>query len=534
MLKISLRARLSGAACALALGGALAAAPASTPAWGTTFTWATANDILGLDPHANNHGVTNTMKENIYEPLVKRQPDGSVRPGLAERWEQPSPTTWRFHLRRNVRFHGGEPFTAADVVMSAERVRQNDMAYTLASVTAVRAIDDHTVEMDTRGPNPILLQDLTLFFVMNRAWVQANNAMSVARAGQPGAGTAFPQLNANGTGPFRLVERVADERTVLVPNPQYWDAAAMNHGITRAVFRPIASAPTRLAALLSRELDAMYHVPLQNVPQVQQQQGIRLVQGPTARSIYFAFDVTRPESLDEPGRPNPLLDVRVRRAMYQAIDMGTITRVVLRNSTVAAGIPVGPAIGGFDPAANERLPFDPDAARRLLAEAGHPNGFRITLNCPNNRYINDEAICQSAVAMLQRVGIQARLSAVPFGRHLQGGANNEFQFWMLGWTPGNFDITNPARELLGEGSFNYGKFNDQQMNDWVREIGTLSPQDPRRQQLASQYWARFRELLPMIPLHQEPQVFAIRDTVADFTMRVQEDLELRHVRMRAN
>jgi peptide/nickel transport system substrate-binding protein len=180
--------------------------------------------------------------------------------------------------------------------MSAERVRQNDMAYTLASVTAVRAIDDHTVEMETRAPNPILLQDLTLFFVMSRGWVQANNAMAVARAGQPGAGTAFPQLNANGTGPFRLVERVADERTVLVPNPQYWDAAAMNHGITRAVFRPIASAPTRLAALLSRELDAMYHVPLQNVPQVQQQQGIRLVQGPTARSIYFAFDVTRPRA----------------------------------------------------------------------------------------------------------------------------------------------------------------------------------------------------------------------------------------------
>lgn len=534
MLKLSLRARLSGAACALALGAALAGAPASTPAWGTTFTWATANDILGLDPHANNHGVTNTMKENIYEPLVKRQPDGSVRPALAERWEQPNPTTWRFHLRRNVRFHGGEPFTAADVVMSAERVRQNDMAYVLASVTAVRAVDDHTVEMETRGPNPILLQDLTLFFVMNRSWVQANNAMSVARAGQPGAGTAFPQLNANGTGPFRLVERVADERTVLVPNPQYWDAANMNHGITRAVFRPIASAPTRLAALLSRELDAMYHVPLQNVPQVQQQQGIRLVQGPTARSIYFAFDVTRPESLDEPGRPNPLLDVRVRRAMYQAIDMGTITRVVLRNSTVAAGIPIGSAIGGFDRAANERLPFDPDASRRLLTEAGYPNGFRMTLNCPNNRYINDEAICQSAVAMLQRVGIQARLNAVPFGRHLQGGANNEFQFWMLGWTPGNFDITNPARELLGEGSFNWGKFNDQQMNDWAREIGTLSPQDPRRQQLASHYWARFRELLPMIPLHQEPQVFAIRDTVADFTMRVQEDLELRHVRMRAN
>ncbi|WP_372621346.1 ABC transporter substrate-binding protein [Falsiroseomonas sp.] len=532
--KMSFRAALRGAACASAICAAVAATLAAAPAGAATLTWATANDILGLDPHANNHGVTNAMKSNIYEPLVRRQADGSLAPALAERWETPSPTTWRFHLRRGVTFHDGTPLTAADVVMSAERVRQNDMAYTLQSVAAVRAIDDHTVEMETRGPNPILLQDLTLFFVMSKRWVEANNAMGVARAGQPGAATAFPQLNAMGTGPFRLVERLADERTVLVPNPQYWGAAEMNHGITRAVFRPIASAPTRVAALLSRELDIMYHVPLQDMPRVQQAPGIRLMPGPTARSIYFAFDVAREESLDEPGKPNPLRDVRVRRAMYQAIDMGTITRVVLRNSTVAAGIPIAPAVGGFVAEANERLPFDPEAARRLLTEAGYPNGFRITLNCPNNRYVNDEAICQAATAMLQRVGIQARLNSLPFGRFLQGGANNEYQFYLLGWTPGNFDITNPARELLGEGSFNWGKFNDERMNELAREIGTLALDNPRRQQLAAQYWARFRELLPMIPLHQEPQIFAVRDTVADFTMRANEDLELRNVRMRGN
>jgi peptide/nickel transport system substrate-binding protein len=514
---------------AVALGALLAAAPVGPALQATTFTWATANDILGLDPHANNHGVTNAMKSNVYEPLVRREADGSLSAGLAERWEVVNPTTWRFHLRRNVRFHGGEPFTAADVVMSVERVRQNDMAYVVQSVASVTAIDDHTVEMVTRGPNPILLQDLTLFFIMNRAWVQANNAMAVARAGQAGATNTFVQLNTNGTGPFRITERLADERTVLVPNPEWWGQA--QHGITRAVFRPVASAPTRVAALLSRELDAMYHVPLQDVQRVSQAPGIRLIQGPTARSIYFAMDVTRPENLDAPGTPNPMRDPRVRRAMYQAIDMGTITRVILRNSTVAAGIPIGQAIGGFDAAANERLPFDPEASRRLLAEAGFPNGFRTTLNCPNNRYVNDEAICQAAVGMLQRVGIQARLNAIPFGRFLQGGANNEYQFWLLGWTPGNFDITNPGRELLGEGSFNWGKFQDDQMAALLQQIGVESDQ-ARRQALATQYWARFRELLPMIPLHQEPQIFGVRETVAELPLRVQEDLELRHIRMR--
>ncbi|MBX9701231.1 MAG: ABC transporter substrate-binding protein [Acetobacteraceae bacterium] len=515
------------AATALAAGLALGA-PA--PAAATTFTWATANDILGLDPHANNHGVTNAMKSNIYEPLVRRDADGSIKPALAERWEQPSPTVWRFHLVRGVRFHGGQPFTSADVTMSLERVRQNDMAYTVQSIAGARVIDDHTIEFDTRGPNPILLQDLTLFFIMSRAWVEQNNAMAVARAGQPGAATAFAQLNVNGTGPFRLVERAADERTVLVPNPEYRER--LETGITRAVFRPVAAAPTRVAAVLSRELDLMYHVPLQDVPRVSQAQGVRLIQGPTARTIYLAMDVSRPESLEAPGTPNPMLDPRVRRAMYQAIDMATIRRVVLRDSTTAAGLPIAPAIGGFVEEFNRRLPFDPDAARRLLSEAGQPN-FRVALGCPNNRYVNDEAICQSVVAMLQRVGIQARLDAVPFTRFLSRGANKEFQFWLLGWTPGNFDMTNPARELLGEGSFNWGSFRDERMQQLAAEIGNTATTDPRRQQMARDYWARFTELLPMIPLHQEPQVFAVRDTVADFQLRVQEDLELRGVRMRA-
>jgi peptide/nickel transport system substrate-binding protein len=513
--------------------GALLAATALTigmPARATTFTWATANDILGLDPHANNHGVTNAMKSNVYEPLVRRDADGSLKPALAERWEQPSPTTWRFHLVRNARFHGGQPFTAADVLMSLERVRQNDMAYTVQSVASARIVDDHTVDLETRGPNPILLQDLTLFFIMSRAWVEQNNAMAVARAGQPGAATSFAQLNANGTGPFRITERTADERTVLVPNPEYRER--LEHGITRAVFRPVSAAPTRVAALLSRELDLMYHVPLQDVPRVQQAQGIRLIQGPTARTIYLAMDVTRPESLEAPSTPNPLLDVRVRRALYHAIDMATIRRVVLRESTTLAGLPIAPAIGGFVAEFNQRLPFEPDTARRLLGEAGQPN-FRVALGCPNNRYVNDEAICQSIVAMLQRVGVQARLDAVPFTRFLSRGANKEFQFWLLGWTPGNFDMTNPARELLGEGSFNWGGFRDEEMQRLAAEIGNASLDDPRRQELARQYWARFRELVPMIPLHQEPQIFGMRETVADFQLRAQEDLELRGVRMRA-
>jgi peptide/nickel transport system substrate-binding protein len=244
----------------------------------TTFTWATANDILGLDPHANNHGVTNAMKSNVYEPLVRREPDGSLAPALAERWEAVSPTLWRFHLRRNVRFHGGEAFTAADVVHSIERVRQSDMAYTAQSIAAARAVDDATVEIETRGPNPVLLQDLTLLFITSRPGSRRTTPSpwpAPARRAPPA-----PSCSSTPTapGPFRVVERLADERTVLVPNPGWWEPA--QHGITRAVFRPVASAPTRVAALLSRELDVMYHVPLQDIPRIGGAPGVRLLQGP--------------------------------------------------------------------------------------------------------------------------------------------------------------------------------------------------------------------------------------------------------------
>jgi peptide/nickel transport system substrate-binding protein len=507
---------------------------ATLPAAATPFRYATANDILGLDPHTNNHGVTNTMKMNIYEPLVRRLPDGGLAPALAERWELVNPTTWRFELARNVRFHGGEPFSAEDVVFSFDRVRQpnSDMAYTVAAVERMTVIDPHTIEVVTRGPNPVLLQDLTLFFIVSRAWVEANGAATVQRAASAAGATGFMGLNANGTGPFRVVERAPDERTVLEPNPNFRER--LEHGITRATFRPVSNAATRMAAVISGELDLMYHVPLQNVQQLQGQQGIRIIQGPTARTIYLGLDTARPELSDLPGRPNPLRDVRVRRAIYQAIDIQGIQRAIMRNSTTIADQLVAPAVQGH--VALPRLPFDQNAARNLLREAGYPEGFPLTLTCPNNRYINDEAICTAIIPMLTRVGIQARLQGVPFAQFISRGNNREFQFWLLGWTPGNMDLSNPLSELLGSGpnrgSYNWGGYNNPAV-EALRERIQIETDIQQRQRLANEVWTLVNQDVPVIPLHQEPQIFAVRDSVADFTMRVTEDVELRAVRMRA-
>ncbi len=522
------RATLLAAVAALALG-------VSAPAKAQEFRYGSANDILGLDPHANNHGVTNAMKSNMYEPLVRRRYDGSLEPGLATRWENTAPTTWKFELRKGVKFHGGEPFGADDVIASFARIRQpsSDMNYTVTSIERIEKVDDSTVTIVTKGPNPVLLQDLTLFFIMSKSWIEKNNAMTIVRTGQPGANTNFGNVNVNGTGPFRLVERVADERTVLEANPGWWGEAT--HGIKRATWRPVANPATRVAALLSRELDLIYPVPLQDVARLQSQAGLKVVQGPTARTTYFGLDTERETLLDQPGVKNPLRDARVRRAILQAIDMNAIHRVVMRGFGQIAGLPIAPQVQGFDAELNKRLPYSQDAAKKLLAEAGYPNGFTITLNCPNNRYINDEAICTAIVPMLARVGITARLNAMNFSQFIPAGQNGQFQFYMLGWTPGNFDISNPLRELLtmtkGAGTFNWGRYQNPTVES-LRDRIAVETTPQVRNALAKQALKQIVDDVAVIPIHQEPQVMGVLDTVAEFNMRVQEDVELRFIKLK--
>jgi len=516
---------------------AVLAAVAPAPADAQIFRYGSANDILGLDPHANNHGVTNAMKSNMYDPLVRRNFDGSLQPGLAESWTQTNPTTWRFNLRRNVRFHGGQPFTADDVITSFERVRQqtSDMSYTVVSIERIEKVDDNTINIVTKGPNPVLLQDLTLFFIMSKPWIEANNAMVVSRSGQAGAATNFANLNVNGTGPFRFVERVADERTVMEINPNAW-APATDTGITRAIWRPVANPATRVAAVRSRELDLMYPVPLQDVNALRQLSDLRVVQGPTARTVYFAFDTVRDNLLDQPNVKNPLKDARVRRAIYQAINSQALMRVTMRGFGQASGLIIAPQVQGWDQESNQRLPYDQAASRKLLAEAGYANGVTIPFHCPNNRYINDEDICTAVVSMLAQVGITARLNAMPFSQFIPAGGQGQFQFYLLGWTPGNFDISNPLRELLtmtnGAGTFNWGKYQNPKL-EALRDQIAVETDMTKRAALSKQAWAVVREDVPIVPLHQEPQVFAmLNDRIAEFKMRVQEDVELRHVRLR--
>ena len=524
-------ALLWGLALALAVG---IAAPASAK----TFRYSTQGDFLGFDPHINNDGPTNAMKNNIFEGLLYRAPDLSIHPALATAWRQVDRLTWRFDLRRGVTFHDGTPFTADDVIFSFERVTREALAMTFSvgSVKEIRRIDDHAIDIVTKAPDPILLQSLTSFYVMSRKWSEANGATHAV----VGAATTSPAGKAaNGTGPFRVVERVPDTRTVVEPYPGWWGKAT--HNLTRAVFTPIRNSATRVAALLSDEIDMMYPVPLQDMERIQQSGSARVLQGPELRVIFFGLDQFREEMIDMPGSgKNPLTDIRVRRAIAMAIDAQAIRRVVMRGASVPIGLLVAPGIEGYDKALDVRPPFDPEGAKKLLAEAGWPNGFPITLDCPNDRYINDEAICVSMVPMLKRVGIDLKLNLQARSLHFdkigqKGGRNTSF--YMLGWTPATFDALNAISILFTLGplpSAGVGN-NGRYMSPRVEELAVQAnvEMDPvKRRAMLHEMLKILRDDVALIPLHQQALAWAVRSSVAEIAQRPTDDVDLRTVVMK--
>ncbi|WP_160120446.1 ABC transporter substrate-binding protein [Rhodovarius lipocyclicus] len=482
------------------------------------FRWANDGDVNSLDPYARSETFLLSFNANIYEPLVRRNRELRVEAALAERWELLNPTTWRFHLRQNVRFSDGTPFTADDVLFSIARARGpgSNMTSNFASVSAVNKIDDHTVDIVTARPNPILIEEITNIGMMSRAWSERNGAQRVADL--TSREENFATRNAMGTGPFVLVSREPDRRTVLAPNPNWWDRP--EHNLTRVEFNVIANDATRVAALLSGEVDMVYTVPPQDMDRIGRAPNLRVIQGAELRTIYLGFDQMRAELLksDVRGR-NPFQDVRVRRAFYQAIDIQAIHQRVMRGQSRVTAQLMGPGVNGFLEANDTRLPYDPAASRALLTEAGYPNGFGVTMDCPNDRYVNDEAVCTAIVAMLARVGVRVTLAAqtrVRFFAEVNGPRYNT-SFYLLGWTPNTYDAHNVLFSLAGtrdgaRGVFNNGGYSNPRLDALIDEIA-VETDAARRQAQITQATRILQDDVAYIPLHQQQIVWAARTNV---------------------
>lgn len=509
--------------------GVLASQTIAGSAYAQTFRWAFQGETITMDPHSTTEYTTVGFLSNIYEGLVRRDRKMELEPALASEWALVSPTVWRFKLRDNVKFHDGSPFTADDVIFSYERSLKDgsDVKPRVQSIKEIRKIGDHEIEIETTSPNPILLSELADWFIMSKAWSDANNAAAPADVRKGGENAATHR--ANGTGPFKLTQRQRDEKTVLTANDQWWDKPEFN--IKEAIFTPVSNNATRVAALLSGNVDMIYPVPSQDMPRLEQTADIELLKGPESRVVFLGFDVARDELLHSSVKgKNPFKDKRVREAVYHAIDAEAIKSRIMRNAAFPSGTLIAPSVNGYDEKLNKRLAYDLDKAKKLMAEAGYADGFTLTMDCPNDRYVNDEAICQAVAAMLARINIKVDLQAQTRSLFFKKALARDTSFYLHAWATSTNDGHNILYDLLNTpsdkvGTWNLNGYSNPKVDELTLKIG--AEMDPKkRNELMLEAFDIVREDTAHVPLHQQMLVWAKRKNV-DVHQRPDDRLELR-------
>jgi len=508
---IALPKWLRAAAVAFALVAFSVAAPAKK------FTWTNDGDVTSMDPYMLNETFQLSFMANVYEPLVRRKPDLTLEGALAESFKQADPLTWRFTLRKNVKFHDGTPFTAEDVLFSYQRAtsQSSDIKANFASVKEVKKVDDFTVDFVTNEPNPILPGELSNWLIMSKAWCEKNNAVDAADVRKKQEN--FATRNANGTGPFKLVSREPDVKTTLAVNPEWWDKP--QHNLTEVVFMPIKNDGTRTSALLNGEVDMVYTLPLQAAEQVKNTAGLKALIGPELRVVFLGFDQERGELQESSVKgKNPFKDVRVREAFTLAVDKTAIQKTVMRGMSMPIGTMVANGVNGYDKSFDVSPPVNLDRAKKLLAEAGYPNGFEVGMDCPNDRYVNDERICVAVAGMLAKIGVDVKLTAQTKAKYFPKVLARNTSFYMLGWTPTSLDSHNSLFNLVAtpdgknQGKFNLGGYSNPKIDQLVKEIRTETDQKKRNAMIAEAF-ALLNKDFGYIPLHQQSLVWAHKTSV---------------------
>ncbi len=488
---------------------------------GKEFKWAGFTDAISMDPYNVNETFTLGFTNQIYDGLVTRGKNLEILPALAVSWSNPSPTKWLIKLRQGVKFHNGNPFNSDDVIFSYQRVNSkgSDMKGNFALVEDIKATGPYTIKITTKGPYPILLSQLSTWWIMDKEWAEANNATEVTdiRTGTEN----FAHRNANGTGPFMLVSRQADVKTVLKRNPDWWgwSNGLGNSNITLATMTPIKQDATRIAAILSGDVDFMYPVPVQDIGRLKRA-GIDVLQGPELRVIYLGMDIARDELLESSVKgSNPFKDYRVRLALYKAINVDLIVKKIMKGVATPARGMVVKGVTGYD-GTFQRMSYDPNASRALLAKAGYPNGFEVGFDCPNDRYVNDEQICQAVVSMWAKIGIKAKLNAQTKSLYFKKALSRNTSTYLLGWSPGTVDGHNVLQNLIMTpnkaekvGRFNLGGYSNKRVDALTRlsaaELDTAKRTRMLKRALNLAHWE-----VGTIPLHYQQVVWAARSNVS--------------------
>ena len=504
--------RLLSIAVAVAALASTAAAPAQT------LRWASQGDLQTMDPDSRNESLTNALNGQIYETLTGRDRQLNIVPMLATEWQQTGPQQWRMKLRTNVSFHDGTPFTADDVVFSVKRAQEksSDIKVYAAAMGEPKKVDASTVEFNLPSVDPIFLQHANYIFIMSKAWCEKNNA---TRPQDFNAGEqSYTALNANGTGPYMLVSRQPDVKTLFKRNPNWWGKFEGN--VQEVVYTPVKSNSTRVAALISGELDLVLDPPPADTPRLRNTPGLKIIDGPENRIIFIGMDQGRDELLYSSVKgKNPFKDQRVRQALYQAVDEESIKTKLMRGQAAPTGATIVSPLGTFnDPTLERRLPFDPDAAKKLLAAAGYADGFEFTLDCPNDRYVNDEEICKTLASMWARLNLKVRVNTMPRSVYFAKLGKLDTSMYMLGWGGSVTDAETTLTPIYrtrapgGIGDFNYGQVNDPKMDE-LAAASSKEPDPAKREALIKATIRLHNEQVHHIPLHRQFIPWAVRSNV---------------------
>jgi peptide/nickel transport system substrate-binding protein len=477
-----------------------------------TLRWGASRDINSLDPYSYGSTFTISFLNHVYEGLVRYNSDLQIEPALATSWETVSDNVWRFRLRQGVKFHNGADFTADDVVASLTRVSDpsSPLRGNLPAYKGVTKVDDYTVDIELVGTYPLLLNDLTNIHMFDAGWLKENNAEKPTDVAKKVEG--YATFNANGTGPFMVESRVPDSKTVLVANPSWWDDRKGN--VDRIEFTPIASAATRVAALLSGEIDFTEAAPVQDLPRLSAAPNVKVLEGNELRTIMFGFNFR--EKLRS-GEPNLFTDKRLREAVSLAIDLNLIRDKVMRGKSRVTGTYVAPKIPGYS--ADQDVPpaYDPDKAAAIIKEVG-AEGFAFEIMCSNDLWVNEEEICNALVSMLTRVGLAPTLNIGPNSVQTAKLSNGEADMFAFGWA--NEPMLDSYSILLqvfqsksdNAGVFNWGGWSYPEIDALIKAASVEMDRE-KRLALQSKALGLVKENLIMLPFHQQPMAWATSDKV---------------------
>ncbi len=507
------------------LSAMLAAALAATlalgaPAQAQTLRWASQGDAQTMDPHSQNESLTNQINGQVYETLVDRDRKLELGARLALSWQQTGPLAWRFKLRPNVKFHDGSAFTADDVVFTMQRAKEatsqlNVYANALGTATAV---DPLTVDFRLERVNPVFLQHLSTIPVMSRGWSEKNKVTRPLDF--KNKEESFASFNANGTGPYMLAQRQPGIKTTFKRNPAWWGKFEGN--VQEIVYTPIANDATRLAALVSGEIDFVLDPAPRDVARLRNTSGVKIIEGPENRVVFLGMDQARDKLLyaKVPGDKNPFKDRRVRLALYQAVDIEAIrTKLLNGQSAPTGGNTPSPAGAYNDPLIESRFPFDLAKARALMAEAGYADGFEITLDCPNNRYINDEEICIALASMWAQLKVKVRVNAMPRTTYFPKLEKLDTSLFLYGWGGAVTDAETSMTPLMrirgdkGVGLYNYGNVRNEKF-DALAAQSSVEADPSKREELVKGALREWREQVHTIPLHRQVIPWAARSNVS--------------------